>query len=82
MLLNHFRLAIRNIYKHKAFSMINIIGLTIGLAGILFVGSYIYGELNVNQRSGITAGYSKSKVRPDLVWYDFFNICAIVPGIG
>ena len=39
-------MAFRNITKHKFFSVINILGLTIGLASALFISLYIYDELN------------------------------------
>jgi len=46
MVKNYLKVAIRNITKHKFFSIINILGLTIGIAGCLFVTMYIYDELN------------------------------------
>ncbi|HNP17825.1 MAG TPA: ABC transporter permease [Fulvivirga sp.] len=46
MIKNYFKVAIRNIKRHKFFSIINILGLTIGLAGALFITFYIYEELN------------------------------------
>ena len=45
MVKNYLKVAIRNITKHKFFSIINILGLTIGIAGCLFVSMYIYYEL-------------------------------------
>jgi len=45
MLNNYLKVAIRNITKHKFFSIINILGLTIGVAGCLFIAMYIYDEL-------------------------------------
>ncbi len=45
MLTNYFKVAMRNITKHKFFSIINILGLTIGLAASLFITLYIYDEL-------------------------------------
>lgn len=55
MLRNYFNVAIRNITKHKFFSVINILGLTIGLASALFISLYIYDELNYdhfNEKGG------------------------------
>jgi putative ABC transport system permease protein len=49
MLKNYFKVAMRNITKHKFFSIINILGLTIGLAGSLFISFYIFDELTYDQ---------------------------------
>ncbi|ELR69223.1 putative FtsX-related transmembrane transport protein [Fulvivirga imtechensis AK7] len=46
MVKNYLKVAMRNITKHKFFSIINILGLTIGIAGCLFIAMYIYDELN------------------------------------
>ncbi|GAA0891050.1 ABC transporter permease [Fulvivirga kasyanovii] len=46
MVKNYIKVALRNITKHKFFSVINILGLTIGISACLFVTMYIYDELN------------------------------------
>lgn len=42
MLRNYFKIAWRNLAKHKVFSIINIIGLTIGLSASFVIGLIIY----------------------------------------
>ncbi|WP_299836004.1 ABC transporter permease [uncultured Tenacibaculum sp.] len=42
MLKNYFKIAWRNIMKHKVFSLINVIGLTIGLSASFIIGLMIY----------------------------------------
>ncbi len=42
MIRNYFKIAWRNLMKHKVFSMINIIGLTIGLSASFVIGIMIY----------------------------------------
>ncbi|WP_188461196.1 ABC transporter permease [Bizionia arctica] len=42
MIRNYFKIAWRNLMKHKVFSMINIIGLTIGLSASFVIGLMIY----------------------------------------
>lgn len=42
MIKNYFKTAWRNIMKHKVFSLINIIGLTIGLSASFVIGLMIY----------------------------------------
>src|ERR1700712_1336899 len=48
MLQNYFVIAWRNIRKNKVFSLINIFGLSIGIAFTLLIGAYVWGELTVN----------------------------------
>ncbi|HXD78823.1 MAG TPA: ABC transporter permease [Puia sp.] len=45
MLGNHFKIALRNLSKHKIFSIINIAGLTIGLTSFILIGLFIFDEL-------------------------------------
>ena len=42
---NYFKIAVRNLYKYKTHSAINILGLTIGLAGCILIGIFIMDEL-------------------------------------
>lgn len=44
MIKNYFKIAWRNIVKHKIFSLINVIGLTIGLSASFVIGLMIYHE--------------------------------------
>ena len=45
MILNHLKIAIRNLWKSKGFSAINIIGLAIGLATCLLIMLFVLDEL-------------------------------------
>lgn len=49
MIRNFFKIAFRNILKEKFYSIINILGLTIGIAGALFVIIYITDELSYDR---------------------------------
>lgn len=44
MLINYFKIAIRNFRKNKIFSVINILGLAIGLTCFVFIAVYVYDE--------------------------------------
>ncbi len=46
MFKNYVKTAVRNIFRTKAFSLINIIGLAIGMAGTLMILMYITSELS------------------------------------
>ena len=46
MIRNYLKVAFRNILKHKFFSFVNILGLTMGISACLFVVMYIDDELS------------------------------------
>jgi len=50
MLKNYFKLAWRTLWKNKVFSLINIFGLSVGIAFTLLIGAYVWGELQVNHQ--------------------------------
>jgi putative ABC transport system permease protein len=50
MLKNYIKIAWRNIWKQKIFSIINILGLSVGIAFTLLIGAYVWGELQVNHQ--------------------------------
>ncbi|MDN3579383.1 ABC transporter permease [Mucilaginibacter flavus] len=50
MLKNYFKLAWRNLWKNKVFSMINIFGLSVGIAFTMLIGAYIWTEVQVNHQ--------------------------------
>jgi putative ABC transport system permease protein len=49
MLKSYFKIAWRNMWKNKVFSIVNIFGLSVGIAFTLLIGAYVWGELQVNQ---------------------------------
>jgi putative ABC transport system permease protein len=44
MIKNYFKIAIRNLFRHKAFSLINISGLAIGMASTIFILLWMYNQ--------------------------------------
>ena len=48
MLQSYFTIAWRNLWKNKVYSLINILGLSAGIAFTLLAGAYVWGELRVN----------------------------------
>ena len=50
MLKSYFKIAWRNIWRNKAFSVINIFGLAVGIAFALLIAAYVWGELQVNHQ--------------------------------
>jgi ABC-type antimicrobial peptide transport system permease subunit len=49
MIKNYLKIAWRNIRKHTFHSLLNITGLSIGIAFSLLIAGYVWGELNVNK---------------------------------
>ncbi|MBZ5855826.1 ABC transporter permease [Flavihumibacter profundi] len=49
MLKNYFKIAFRNIFMHKAYAAINIVGLAIGMAACLLILQYVNHELSYDQ---------------------------------
>lgn len=49
MLYHNLKLAFRNLSRHKSFSLINILGLTIGIASCIIIGLYIFNELSFDK---------------------------------
>jgi len=48
MIKNYFKIAWRNIIKNRFYSLVNIIGLSTGIAFTLLIGAYVWSELQVN----------------------------------
>jgi putative ABC transport system permease protein len=46
MLKNHIKIALRNLFRHKGYSLINIAGLAIGMAACLLILLYVNHELS------------------------------------
>ncbi|MDF7815956.1 permease prefix domain 2-containing transporter [Runella sp. MFBS21] len=49
MLQNYFKIAFRNLLKHKGYSFINIFGLATGMAVAILSGLWVWDELSFNQ---------------------------------
>lgn len=49
MIQNFFKVALRNMFRHKLHSFINVFGLAIGLSATFLIASYVYFELSYDQ---------------------------------
>ncbi|MEJ7678073.1 MAG: hypothetical protein WKG06_09460 [Segetibacter sp.] len=49
MIKNYFKLAWRNITKHRFYAFVNVAGLFAGITFALLIGAYVWGELQVNR---------------------------------
>jgi putative ABC transport system permease protein len=50
MIKNYIKIAWRNVAKNYFYSLINIVGLSVGIAFTLLIGAYVWGELQVNHQ--------------------------------
>ncbi|MEQ8470870.1 MAG: FtsX-like permease family protein [Marinoscillum sp.] len=44
MLKNYFKISMRNLWRHKSYTAINVIGLAVGLAAFLLINQYVHYE--------------------------------------
>ncbi len=49
MLHNYFKIALRNLWRHKGISIINVLGLAIGLTCFITIGMYVLDELSYDK---------------------------------
>ena len=49
MLKNYFKISIRNLKKHKGYSLINVAGLAVGLAGCILIMLFVQDELRYDR---------------------------------
>ncbi len=49
MLKNYFKIALRNLWRHRAFSFINILGLSVGMSACLLIYLYVSFELSYDR---------------------------------
>jgi putative ABC transport system permease protein len=49
MLKNYLKIAVRNLLKHKVFSVINVVGLSLGLATGILILMFVLDELSFDR---------------------------------
>src|SRR5215218_8719505 len=49
MFKNYLKTAWRNLTRHKGFTLINVLGLTIGLTGCLVIGLFVWDEMQYDK---------------------------------
>jgi putative ABC transport system permease protein len=83
MIKNYFKLAWRNLKKNTAFSFINIIGLSVGIAFVLLIGAYIYSEVKVNGdiKNNDCIYMLQSKWKDPNMGYDFATLAPLAKAL-
>lgn len=81
MLRNYLKIAIRKAVKDKAYSMINIFGLAVGLASFLFIARYVDFERNVDRfHENFNTTY---RLHTDLQWQEVDEVFPeTAPAVG
>ncbi|MGC3947550.1 MAG: ABC transporter permease [Chryseolinea sp.] len=49
MIRNHFKVALRNLLRHKMYSFINVGGLAVGMSVAIMIGLWVYDEVSYNR---------------------------------
>jgi putative ABC transport system permease protein len=72
MIDNYFKIAIRNLMRHKVFSLLNILGLAVGFAAFIFIFMFVRNELRYDRfyekadriyRIAVRASIGDTKIR-------------------
>jgi putative ABC transport system permease protein len=78
---NMFRIAWRNAIRHKQFTFLNVLGLTIGIATCLVIGLYVYDESTYDRFH--TNGDRIYRINQPMIWGDWNEQFASTgPGVG
>ena len=49
MFQNYLKIALRNLMRHKGYSLINVLGLSVGVACCVLIGLFIHDEFRVDR---------------------------------
>jgi putative ABC transport system permease protein len=77
MLKNYFKTAYRNLLRHKGFTLINILGLTLGLTACLLIGVFVWDELKYDKF--LPEGDRVYRVYNDLSAKEAGQVLAVTP---
>lgn len=79
MIKNYFKLAWRNISRHKFYAAVNVIGLFAGITFVLLIGAYVWSEKSVNKnlRHASQQYFLQSEWNGDAVNYGITTIAPL-----
>ncbi|GAB3528378.1 ABC transporter permease [Pontibacter brevis] len=77
MFRNYFKIAYRNLFRHKGFTFINIAGLALGITACLLIGLFVYDELQYDKF--LPEGERVYRVNNDISAEEAGTILAVVP---
>src|SRR5437868_4439625 len=79
MVRNYLTVALRNIVRHKLYSFINIAGLAVGLACVIFIMLFIRDELSFDKWLPGSDNLYRVDVAPQLIPGPGFDHVALAP---
>ena len=82
MLKNYFKIALRNLWKNLAFSVIHILGLTIGAAACLLIFQYVHFEQSYDSFHKQAENIYRVPIRYSEGFSTFSKTAANHPGLG
>lgn len=72
MLRNYLKVALRNLFKHKAYSFINIFGLALGMASTISVLAY-QEDTQADHQKMLLSDEAFQAGRPSCSWDEWFK---------
>src|SRR5689334_1320233 len=79
MLRNYFKVALRNLVKHKFFSIINIFGLTVGITSCLLIFIYVTDELSFDRFHPNAANIYRVGLHGKIAGQEIFTTNSSIP---
>ena len=72
MLVHYLKISLRNLFRNRGYSLLNIAGLMIGIVGCLFIGLYVQSELS----------FDKFNKNFDRIYRIVFNQVTTIPALA
>lgn len=82
MLVNYLKIAYRHLFKHKAYSLLNMLGLSIGMAACLIILQYVSFELSYDRGASQAENIYRIKTRYLRNGVEVYNSAKTFAGVG
>ena len=82
MLKNYFKIALRNFSKHRGYTLLNVVGLSIGISACLLILSYVLNELSYDKFNKNADNIYRIQLNSYQDGKLAFQCAATYPGVG
>ena len=82
MLKNYFKIALRNFSKHRGYTLLNVVGLSIGISACLLILSYVLNELSYDKFNKNAVNIYRIQLNSYQDGKLAFQCAATYPGVG